>query len=107
MKKSFWINIASYFTDICLEKQECDFSDNLEVICRKGRFALCTENAVYSYDDLYYNFRGVFNKIDLNSLKVKDVLVLGLGLGSVPLLLEKIFKKNYTYTLVEIDPVVV
>lgn len=107
MKKSLWVKTASFFVDILLEKQKSEYSGSLEVICRKGRYALCTDNAVYSYDDLYHNFRDVFCKIKLNELDIKNVLVLGLGLGSVPLLLEKTFLKNYTYTLVEIDPVVV
>ena len=107
MKPSFWTKLGSYFADIKMEETTSEFSGNLEVICRRGRFALCTENAVYSYDDLYLNFRESFNRLDLDGYKIQNVLVLGLGLGSIPLLLEKVFKKKYNYTLVEIDQKIV
>lgn len=103
----FWVKIASYFWDIELDKTTSEYSGVLEVICRKGRYALCTQNAVYSYDDLYINFRDSFAQIDLEKYPKKNILVLGLGLGSIPLLLEKTFKKKYSYTLVEIDPKIV
>ena len=99
--------MGSYFADITLEEDMSEYSGKLEVICRKGRYALCTENAVYSYDDLYVNFRESFQRIDLEQYNIKNVLVLGLGLGSIPLLLEKNFNKKYAYTLIEIDEKIV
>lgn len=107
MKPPFWITIGSYIGDIVLEKEQSTYSGELEVICRNGRYALCTQNAVYSYDDLYINFRESFRRLDLEQYEIQNVLVLGLGLGSIPYLLEKKFKKKYTYTLVEIDQKVV
>jgi spermidine synthase len=64
---------------------------------------------VYSYQDLYHNFRTAFENIPLNTLPDHaQVLVLGMGMGSIPHLLEHTFqKKEYVYTLVELDPVVV
>lgn len=107
MKPSFGTKLGSYFVDIKLEETLSAYSGNLEVICRNGRYALCTKNAVYSYDDLYVNFRDSFQQIDLDKQDIKSVLVLGLGLGSIPLLLEKKFKKAYHYTLIEIDQKIV
>lgn len=107
MKPSFRTKLGSYFVDIVLEETLSDYSGKLEVICRNGRYALCTKNAVYSYDDLYVNFRDSFQQLDLEEYGIRNVLVLGLGLGSIPLLLEKKFKKKYTYTLVEIDQKVI
>ncbi len=107
MRPSFWIKTASYFADIQLETVESVYSGSLEVICRKGRYALCTNNAVYSYDDLYVNFSDSFERLDLDAYGLKDVLVLGLGLGSIPWLLEKKFNKIYNYTFVEIDQKIV
>ena len=107
MKYSFLTKIGSYFIDIPIEEKSSKYSGKLELILRKGRYALCTSNAVYSFDDLYINFRNSFKQIELDKYNIKNVLVLGLGLGSIPFLLEKIFKKQYNYTLVEIDPAVV
>jgi spermidine synthase len=107
MEQSFWTKLSSYFVDIVLTEETSAYSGKLEVIYRKGRYALCTKNAVYSYDDLYVNFRESFRRIGLDEYKIKNVLVLGLGLGSIPLLLEKNFKKKYNYTLIEIDQKIV
>lgn len=104
---SYWTKLMSQVVDIQVETVESAYSGQLEVICRKGRYALCTPNAVYSYDDLYYNFKESFERIDLEAFKIQKVLVLGLGLGSIPLLLETKFNKKYLYTFVEIDKNVV
>jgi spermidine synthase len=107
MRPSFWVKSASYFADIQIEKTESEYSGSLEVICRKGRYALCTDNAIYSYDDLYVNFSESFERLDLEAYPIQQVLVLGLGLGSIPWLLEKNFHKLYDYTFVEIDQKIV
>lgn len=107
MRPSMWVKTASYFADIQIEKVESAYSGTLEVICRKGRYALCTNNAVYSYDDLYVNFNDSFERLDLEAYSIKKILVLGLGLGSIPWLLEKKFHKIYNYTFVEIDQKIV
>ena len=56
MKHSFLTKIGSYLIDIPIEEKTSRFSGKLELILRKGRYALCTSNAVYSFDDLYINF---------------------------------------------------
>lgn len=104
---SCWTKWMSQLVDIQIETVESPYSGKLEVICRKGRYALCSPNAVYSYDDLYYNFKQSFERVNLDAFKIKKVLVLGLGLGSIPLLLETKFNKKYRYTFVEIDKNVV
>jgi spermidine synthase len=48
-----------------------------------------------------------FEKMDWHLLNVEKVLVLGLGLGSVPQMLEKKFNKQFEYHLVEIDEVII
>jgi spermidine synthase len=107
VKQAWWKRILSYFVSFSIEKQKSKFSELLEVRYSQGRYLLCTENAIYSYEDLYVNFRESFHQIDWNQYKINKVLLLGLGLGSVPLLLEKQFNKKYNYTAVEIDPKVI
>lgn len=107
MRYSIWSKIGSYFVDILLEKQQSVHSGTLELIQRKGRLALCTENAVYSYEDLYSNFRDSFKQMNWSNLKGNKVLVLGMGMGSIPQLLEQQFGNRFRYTLVELDEVVV
>ncbi len=73
----------------------------------RGRYQLCTAHAIYSFEDLYDNFFEAFRIIDLDKFPIKNVLVLGLGLGSIPTMLEKNFGKKYHYTAVEIDESVI
>lgn len=51
--------------------------------------------------------RAVFKKINIQELKMEKVLVLGLGLGSIPFMLEKKFEQHYNYDLIEIDPEII
>ncbi len=69
---------------------------------KKGRFQLSAAHAVYSFEDLYSNFKIAFSRITLPPDNA-NVLILGFGLGSIPQLLEKTFQKNYSYTAAEID----
>ena len=64
---------------------------------------MLTENAIYSYDDLYDNFDQAFHEIDLSSKKIEETLILGLGLGSIPFLIETKYKVSTNLTAVEID----
>ena len=73
------------------------------MIISNGRYQLCTANAVYSYEDKYINFRRSFEWIDWKKMKIDKVLVLGLGLGSVPQMLEQKFRQSFEYYAVEID----
>ena len=104
MKHSPFKKLLSYFIEFSLEKTSSDYNPYLEVKLVEGRHQLLTEDAVYSFDDKYENFNYCFGKLNWEKQNVKEVLVLGLGLASVILLLEKKFNKQFNYTCVEIDP---
>ncbi|MBP7184508.1 MAG: fused MFS/spermidine synthase [Saprospiraceae bacterium] len=102
--KSSWLKKKlSYLFPFSLEVLQSEVSGTLEVCLNKGRLMLCAENAIYSYGDLYYNFTKIFLDFKFEQLQGKRVLVLGLGLGSIPFMLEKIFHQDLDYTMVEID----
>lgn len=103
MKQPYWKRLLSYFKDVHIETTESEHNPYLHIVLSKGQYQLCTANAIYSYGDKYDNFSKAFYKIDLEGLGIKRVLILGFGLGSIPLMLEKMFKKDYHYTAVEID----
>ncbi|MBL0084938.1 MAG: hypothetical protein IPP37_21995 [Saprospiraceae bacterium] len=105
MKQPFYKNWLSYFTEVPIVSTGSDYNEVLDLFLVKGRYQLCTEKAIYSYGDKYDNFANAFRQIDLEG--VNDVLVLGLGLASIPYILEKIHHKNFVYTGVEIDEEVV
>jgi len=103
MQQPFWKYIASYFYEFRIEAIKGEYNPYLEVVYSKGRYRLDTENAIYSYENLYTNFSNSFRQIKLNNQDIETVLVLGLGLGSIPVMLEQDFRQKYRYTAVEID----
>lgn len=106
LKQPFWKTFLSYFTDIPLEHSATELNPALELCLRKGRYCLTTPNAIYSYGDLYDNFTRTFSKLNLAKMDIRDVLILGFGLGSIPYMLEKKFKQDYRYVGVERDEVI-
>lgn len=107
MRQPFWKKCLSYLQEIYIESLESDYNEELHVILTKGRYQLCTQNAVHSFDDLYVNFDGAFEKLNVKERKFDDTLILGLGLGSIPFLLEKKYQVKTNYTAVEIDETIV
>lgn len=100
---TFWKRMLSYITEVPVETTSSDYNKTLYVCMRRGRYQLCTENAIYSYADLYDNFSKAFDRLDLDRLPGDNVLILGFGLGSIPYMLEKVYHRDYYYTVVEID----
>ena len=107
MKPSLLQKLLSYVSDVPLEQAGSDYSEKLEVVLSRGRMQLLTENAIYSYGDLYSNYQRAFKALRLERFDIQNVLILGFGLGSIPYMLEKHFKKDYDYMGVEIDKTVV
>jgi len=79
-----WKKILSYFFELPLETILSNQQLPLTVCYHRGRFQLYSENAIYSWDDLYTQFRDVFNYLSIEIKEKKEVLLLGLGLGSIP-----------------------
>ena len=78
----------------------------LNVVLHRGRYKLLTNGAIYSYGDLYSNFRKSFERLRWDEHPVRTCLVLGLGLASIPDMLVNRFHKQIRFTAVEIDEVV-
>ncbi len=106
MRQPLWKQWLSYIFEFHIESTSSDHNDQLNISLYKNRYQLYTENAIYSFGDLYDNFTETFKLIHLPKDEAK-ILVLGLGLGSVPLILEKKMQKKYYYTAVEIDEEVI
>jgi spermidine synthase len=91
----------SFLFDVKIETTESILNPFLQVVIRNGRLLLNTYNANYSYGSLQDAFRFVFKKIKIKDKKVKDILVLGFGCGSVAALFNDY--KNIEITGVEAD----
>ncbi len=107
MQQPLWKRYLSYLSEIHIESAPSDLNPHLYVSLKKGRYQLCTANAIYSYGDLYDNFFKAFQHLDFEQQSIKQVLILGFGLGSIPWMLEKNFKKQFEYTAIEADEAVV
>lgn len=81
--------------------------DNVDIFVDKGRLQLSTANAIYSFDDLYDNFGNLFKKINWERIPGDNALVLGMGLGSIPFILEKVENKKFYYTAIEYDEAII
>jgi len=102
-----WKRYLSYVVEIHLESAASEYNPHLYVSMRQGRFQLSTAHAVYSFGDLYTNFAKAFAQTKLEELPGKEALVLGLGLGSIPYILEKKMGLDFHITAVEIDEVII
>ena len=101
----YWL---SYLWEQSLEVTASEYNAYLEVCVVHGRLQLVAEEAIYSFGDYYLNFRRLFEHFNYARLPERaSVLVLGLGLGSIPELLEKYVGVSYDYVAVEIDPVII
>lgn len=91
--------------DIPVEKQQSKFSQEIAVSVDQGQYKLSTRNAIYSFGKKYTSFQKAFKAINIEKIEIKDVLVLGFGLGSVVDLLEN-QPTIQRITAVDIDDVI-
>lgn len=102
----WWQRVLSYFREVELAHIEGEYNPSLHVSLVQNRFQLSTANAIYSFDDLYLNFYRAFQQLPMPPSGAR-MLLLGLGLGSVPFMLEKKFRRFYNITAVEFDESVI
>lgn len=106
MKPTWYQKGISYFIDIPIEKRHSDYSGTLEVSLHRGEWKLSTYNAIYSFGKHYTSFRIAFEELQILHAPIQNVLILGVGLGSIARLLEKHLHIT-SITSVDIDPVII
>ncbi len=107
MKQPWWKILLSHFWEWPIETVSSEKHEFLQVLLIQGQYQLVSPNAIYSYGELYTNFLNAFKQLNMADWKEEKVLVLGLGLGSIPLILEKRFGLIVDYTIVEFDEAVI
>ncbi len=107
MKQPWWKIWLSYFWEWPVETISSEHHEFLQVLLVQGQYQLVSPNAIYSYGELYTNFLNAFKQMNMADWKGQKTLVLGLGLGSIPLILEKRFGLLLDYTIVEFDEAVI
>lgn len=102
-----WRHYLSYLRDQVLEAGPSERTEHVSVVLRDGKLMLHANDAVYSWEDKYYNFREAFSHLAWDELPGDEALLLGLGLGSVPQMIEERFGRSLRLTAVEYDDTIV
>ena len=98
------IRLLSFFYPIT-RKIKSDYNGTLEITRYNGKKQLNTKNANYSYGSLQKILKVGLNKIDLNLCE--NILLLGMGGGSVIKTLRDDFDYQHAITAIDIDPVII
>ena len=107
MKIAKWKYLLSRFWAVQLFKGKDHDHNNLTLHLVNGRLRLQGEEAIYSYDDLYFVFQKSFLQAQLPHGNKLKALILGYGMGSIPFILEKKHAQLYEFTGIELDPIIV
>jgi spermidine synthase len=105
--KRWGSRLISYFLDLPVETAASGTSGKLQVRYVNGRLVLDSLHANYSFGSLHKLFRKVFRMVDLGSSPPENVLLLGMGGGSVVSIIRDEFRLEIPITAVEIDPAVI
>ena len=98
------IRLLSYFYAIT-KKVESKYSGTLEITWHNGKKHLNTKNANYSYGSLQKILKFGLQKIDLKNCN--NILILGLGAGSVIETLIQDFNFKNHITALDLDPAII
>ena len=97
----------SIFSDRIVESTSSEINSVLEVRFQNGKYVLNSKNVNYSFGGLHVVFQKFFKRIKINEFKIDDVLILGLGAGSIVEILKNNYHLNCKITGVEKDPEVI
>lgn len=97
-KLSWTQRFTSYIFDIVLVHSPSPYP--LQVILRRDKVILDSENANQSYDELQKAFHQIFLEKGIYQLSLKKILILGFGLGSIA---ELLFKNSSSYQITGVE----
>lgn len=106
MKPAWYLVPISYVLEIPIEKRHSAYSATIRVSLHRGEWKLSTFNAIYSFGKYYTSYKSAFEQLNINQHPATNVLILGVGLGSVvKLLMDHPTLKNIT--AIDIDPQII
>ena len=100
---TFRTRFLSFFREQIVETYDSKLNGKLEVSMSSGRYVLNSESSNYSFGSLHRVFRNALNAEGPKIIELGQVLVLGLGAGSVPHIMHKEWKYDVKITGVEKD----
>lgn len=98
-----WQRWLSFLAPYPLKQLHTTDNGPLQLRLVAGRLQLATRNAIYSYEDRYTSFLKAFYIIEERLPSLSAVLVLGFGMGSIPMILSKRYGLRPTITGVDHD----
>jgi spermidine synthase len=104
--KMDWRYIKSFLSEEVVEVGQSQYSPGLQVWYAYGRKMLNTAKVNYSFGKLDAVFRSAFHQLKIEEQGIQNVLLLGLGAGNVPAILEE-YNPAPRIVAVEIDPEVI
>lgn len=99
--------VLSMLVEIPLERTTSRYSKALDVSLKSLRLKLSTRNTIYSFEDRYTSFAHAFSTLDIGNRILSSVLMLGYGIGSIPIILSKKYGLYPPITAIEIDEEVI
>ncbi|MCB9251841.1 MAG: hypothetical protein H6605_05200 [Flavobacteriales bacterium] len=103
---AWYKHFFSYFFLVTVKRIHSEFNPGLCVQMEAGKLVLNTKNANYSYGNLHKVFELAFTALKPEEINFQNVLVLGLGTGSVIDILQRNYGLNPSITAYEIDPAI-
>ncbi len=100
-------NIISFLYPLMIEARNGKVTPYLEVMKSRGKYVLNSKNANYSFDGLHLIFNKLFQKININKYEFENILILGMGAGSIISLLRDKYNIDCSITAIEKDEVVI
>jgi spermidine synthase len=99
--------LSSFLVTYPVEERKSELSGKLEILYTNGKYVLDTPNVNYSFGGLHTVFQRAFGQFGIRQRKIKNVLILGFGGGSVASILQKEYGKDLEIVGVEKDEIVI
>lgn len=100
-------NIVSFIYPVMVDARNGKVTNYLEVMKDKGKYVLNSQNSNYSFGGLHIVFDKLFQIIDIKNYGFRNVLILGMGAGSIISLLKNKYEIKCSITAIEKDEVVI
>jgi spermidine synthase len=103
-----WLQLAgSFMWGQRLASYQSSVSGKLEVWMVNGELVLNSAHANQSFESLHDVFTNVFEEINLQHQPIRNVLLLGLGAGNIPAIIEEELVMHCKITAIEKDPLMI
>jgi spermidine synthase len=99
--------LLSYLYPVTIEERKGTVTPYLEVCLYKGKYILNSANANYSFDGLHQVMDRFFSQVKLGNFAFENILLLGMGAGSVIELIRNKYEMLAPITAIEKDAVVI